>query len=504
MPTTGSPTANDGNPTRYDNKHMLNEFTVERDTLDSTTITSCLPATLDTTCLFGGRTMITMGNRSQDHRVRDLLLGSLLRDARTRLVRKYCRGDAGWMPPLPTDWPKKFWRQGCQLTVLGSMHQHFLDMLRDSIPFHEGGQAEKMLNAVQDCIPMGALFDRRDENDRGRPCGYSKLCPWCHARNVERIYRRLMAGPCSKERLEGKSLVMVQLSGYDTTCGGGSVLDRTEVQSLRENSKQSARFVANDLEMEGGIIFHQFGPKRVYGPRATVVDEVFCHEITMLGESKNIRRERVREYEDSGYDVLCVPAETPHALRYLLFGTSYKFPVQLIEGLVASSNRFTKRGIQGAAALQPWFLFNETQAWSYLAATAGTRLCDAFGTWRKNGRAAAKPRTEERDGERISREQARRNGNNERHYDAANRRTGLMFKAERVFRRLRSELGRNPGSTALRTALAAAGLVISDRDSRYLAKQMPLYYQGETKLGLAWAEMGSLRACGQRHLIIEN
>ncbi len=56
-----------------------------------------------------------------------------------------------------------------------------------------------------------------------------------------------------------------------------------------------------------------------------------------------------------------------------------------------------------------------------------------------------------------------------------------MPKAETVFRKLRSEKGRNPGSTALRAALAAAGLAISDRDSRWLAKQLPLSYEGEPK-----------------------
>ena len=55
----------------------------------------------------------------------------------------------------------------------------------------------------------------------------------------------------------------------------------------------------------------------------------------------------------------------------------------------------------------------------------------------------------------------------------------------------------NPGSTALRAALAAAGLAISDRDSRYLAKQMPLYYQGERKPNL-W------ELCAAQDLIINN
>jgi len=42
-------------------------------------------------------------------------------------------------------------------------------------------------------------------------------------------------------------------------------------------------------------------------------------------------------------------------------------------------------------------------------------------------------------------------------------------------------LGRNPGSTALRAALAVAGHAISDRDSRWLVKQMPLWYEGEPR-----------------------
>jgi hypothetical protein len=121
------------------------------------------------------------------------------------------------------------------------------------------------------------------------------------------------------------------------------------------------------------------------------------------------------------------------------------------------------------------------QAWTYLEATAGTRSYDTFGTWRKNGRPAVQRNTEDRDRERLPREQVLRNGNNERKYDASNRRAGLMPKAEQVFRKLRCEMGRNPGSTALRAALAAAGLAISDRDSRWLAKQLPLSYKGKPK-----------------------
>ena len=167
-----------------------------------------------------------------------------------------------------------------------------------------------------------------------------------------------------------------------------------------------------------------------------------------------------------------------------------------IEGLIASS-RFTKFGIPGAASLQPWFLFDETQAWSYLQATAGTRLYDTFGTWRGNPQGISRGTanretvariTEDRQPERISHAMAFRHANDERKYEAGNRRTGLMRKAETVFRNLKSKMGRNPGSKVLQTAMSVAGYAISDRDSRWLVNQLPLYCQ-EGEIEPVWPEL---------------
>jgi len=179
--------------------------------------------------------------------------------------------------------------------------------------------------------------------------------------------------------------------------------------------------------------------------------------------------------------------------------------VDRIEGLKIISRcfdkghvpRFTKYGIPGAASLQPWFLFDETQAWSYLQATTGTRLYDTFGTWRVNPRGnpqgtedreAVARITEDRQPECVSQAMAFRNANNERMFDAGNRRAGLMRKAETVFRNLKSKMGRNPGSKAIQTAMSVAGHTISDRDSRWLVKQLPLYCQ-EEELEPFWPEL---------------
>jgi hypothetical protein len=106
-------------------------------------------------------------------------------------------------------------------------------------------------------------------------------------------------------------------------------------------------------------------------------------------------------------------------------------------------------------------------------------------SFRTPSSAVLPPLTEDRGDENVSREAAFRDENNDRKYQAGNRRAGLMGKAETVFRKLKTELGRNPGSTALRAALSVAGHAISDRDSRWLAKQLPLSYAGEAKSFLA-------------------
>jgi hypothetical protein len=131
--------------------------------------------------------------------VRDLLLGSLLRDNRVRKFRDCAAELPPWAPSLPKGWPDKFTQQGQQLVMLGLSQQQLLSKLRRSINLSEDeDQATKMLDAMEDCMPIGALFEHRNKFDHGRHCGYSKMCPWCHARNVDRIYRRLMEGPCSE------------------------------------------------------------------------------------------------------------------------------------------------------------------------------------------------------------------------------------------------------------------------------------------------------------------
>jgi hypothetical protein len=83
--------------------------------------------------IFGGRTILAMGNRPEDHRDRDLLLASLLRDRRLRMFRKQCLTLPAWAPAVPGNISAKFQRRSQALIMLGCTHQHLIEKLRARI-----------------------------------------------------------------------------------------------------------------------------------------------------------------------------------------------------------------------------------------------------------------------------------------------------------------------------------------------------------------------------------
>jgi hypothetical protein len=159
----------------------------------------------------------------------------------------------------------------------------------------------------------------------------------------------------------------------------------------------------------------------------------------------------------------------------LLFGSSYKFDSSEL-GIVASDPRKLHRGIQGAAALEPWFLFKPRQAWSYAAAMQDTRLYDTFGNWRKSQadrqRCSRKRRAQSEYGSE-NRQSAFQSENRRRHSDANAKRRQLVPLALPYYQEFVDAGGKHLGSPALRKALNDAGHFISDRDARWLAKHLP-------------------------------
>lgn len=425
--------------------------------------------------IFGGRTISAMGNRPQDHRDRDLLLASLLRDRRLRMFREQCFNLPAWAPAVPECIPARFQHQAQQLIMLGSTHQYLIERMRASIHLAaDRDKGERMLKAMQACPPRGALF-ARTPLDTAHPCGHARLCPWCHARSVQRLYKQLLAGPCTAERLAGKHLLALQVRA-----DAGEDIQASEVRQARNDYRYELRRVARELGIEGGAILHQVTPWIPWYDRPEKKRKGFAHLFTMIGlvDSSGVETlDEAIEAACSGedYNTIRLPADTPHALRYLLFGSSRTFTIRDVD-VVASDRKALHFGIPGAAALQPWFLFSEQQAWSYVAAMQGTRLYDTFGNWRESQadqkRCSRKRRAQSEDGN-VNRQWAFKSENRRKQRDAKERRRQLAVIALPFFQKFKDAGGKHLGSPALRKMLSEAGHNISDRDARWLVKNLP-------------------------------
>jgi hypothetical protein len=445
------------------------------------------PGTYHTAPIFGGRTISAMGSRPQDHMDRDLLLASLIRDRRLRMFRKQCLEMPAWAPAVPETIPAKFQYQAQQLIMLGSHQQHLIERMRDTIHLAvDRCQGEQMLAAMEACLPRGALFARKVP-DPGHACGYAKLCPWCHARSVQRLYRHLIAGPCIPESLAGKHLVALRMR-----VEGGEILESENVRRVRDDYRYGLRKLASRVGFEGGVIIHQATPWIPWYDRPKEKQRIFAHIFSMIGVVASSAVESLDEViEDvcsdqcigGNYETAMLPAGTPQALRYLLFGSSYKFDSSEL-GLVVNSDGKLRYGIQGAAGLEPWFLFDERQAWSYVAAMQGMRLYDTFGAWRSSqaGRQRCPRKRRAKSEYGNDNRQAAFRSENRRRRDAANdRRRELVAVALPYYQKFKDASGKHFGSPMLRRSLNDAGHTISDRDARWLAKHLPA---NDTRSGL--------------------
>jgi hypothetical protein len=436
------------------------------------------PTAAHTGPIFGGRAISAMGRRPRDHMDRDLLLASLLRDRRLRMFRKQCLTLPAWAPAVAEHIPAHFQNRAQALIMLGCSHQLLIEKMRANIDLAgDPDRAEQMLKAMEACPPRGALFSRTDL-DTAHPCGYARLCPWCHARSVQRLYGRLLAGPCMPERLAGKHLIVLK-----TRADGGAELDAPQVRGVRNDYRYRLRCVAHKLGIEGGVILHQVTPWIPRYNRPEQKRKIFAHEFAMVGVAdisgiENIgrtTRELCDDWMIGEHELMLLPGSLPEALRYSLHGTAYKFDSSEI-GLLVRDPKTVLYGIQGAAALQPMFLFDGQQAWSYVEAMKGTRLYDTFGNWRESQAeqksCSPKPRVQSECGEEC-RKWAFESENDRKHRDAERRRRQLAAVALPYYRKFRDAGGKHLGRPALCKMLSEAGHVVSDWDARWLVKNLP-------------------------------
>jgi hypothetical protein len=165
------------------------------------------------------------------------------------------------------------------------------------------------------------------------------------------------------------------------------------------------------------------------------------------------------------------PADDPQALRRLLAGTPYKPSPNRPVGHSNELHHSSEQGLSGALRLVPWFLVDESkwiggQWWSAYEATRDSRLFSAFGSWREGPSARGKEAAEARRREPLK---AHNQWNRRR---ARRRREELLAEARGIFADLAERSVRKPGHAALRMAMTRNNCIVSERDARWLVKEL--------------------------------
>jgi RNA polymerase sigma factor (sigma-70 family) len=290
------------------------------------------------------------GRRPVDHVGRDLLFGSLGRDHRARSFRRLCRD--------PPDWV----REAVDLArgagglvapagtlvrhlVLRSLRERHLAQLLLANRGYLRQRHHDLLNALYACRPVGLLLEWAGPADRAHDfrCGRARACPWCLARKVVALYRRLRAGPCDPARAGEATLVLVKARVDDDVVvdgDGPEILTPGRVERVLDAWRPWLLDYARRLGMVGGLTYHQVGPGLARAGGNLL--RGFRHEVGVLGEvACRLDDERLRrlagfdamtyeqalgtELDEHGQilqlEVTAMPMATRSAARWLLAGS---------------------------------------------------------------------------------------------------------------------------------------------------------------------------------------
>jgi hypothetical protein len=372
--------------------------------------------------------LAALGHRPRDYLARDLLLGSLWRDERPSVFHELAKKPPAWIEDHVRHLPGSQERQAAQLTALHYLHRRQLarlwlgDVSSDVIGDEE---VRPLLGRLWGCWPYGAkMLPPAQSAPQACWCRLAWLCPWCYARRAVGLEGLLREGPL--RRPQGKHLLLARLATFgeqaspdpdwdERWCGrtGYHLQGPRKVRAMRSAVASRLRRLARRLGVSGGVITHQIGPWRTGDYRRGVGPGLasFQHDFALLGEvtfRAPDEAERFRDetaYRTRPYGYLRIthpdlaecyqspgilwsfhPGDDPDvdALRLFLAGSSADYPVGRLEWHAGgmTEGRPARNGVRGALALQPHFMMDEVQWWSYAEATRGLPLYIPFGTWR--------------------------------------------------------------------------------------------------------------------------
>jgi hypothetical protein len=368
----------------------------------------------------------SVGCRPIDYMGRDLLLGGLFGDHRPVLFRRLVEEPPDWAQELVAPLPGgKSQKQALHHAVLHYLHrQHLIPQQEHS--WREGDNTfigsesyRKLMDRLWRCWPYGMEVEWAGSGKRSPRdvCGLSKFCPWCYARSVVRLHKRLGTGPLREP--EGKLLVLGRsvILSCEAGFGYSGVLTPEEVEYVRSELGGQVRRRADELGVRGGLLTHQIQPGRQMDVNIGELHNCFRHELAVLGEMAVPKEDEWQTVEkllnvgprapdrplprygslldapDGSIPLfwLLMPAEDPLALRFLLLGS---WPGYLQNPLNWKASygdnfyahplyRFRENGLVGAFTTPLWFMYDADQWSDYVRCLyRQRRLYDVFGSWR--------------------------------------------------------------------------------------------------------------------------
>ncbi len=357
----------------------------------------------------------TIGQRPTDHLVRDNLFGSLIRDPRAFAFQAMTRKPEDYILGHVSHLPEKHQRQAINLVVLQYLHRRRIAQTLEGLQNgrHPSRQAfSKTLRTVLDCVPVGALVKPKTKTKvplERQICKNAKLCPWCHARQVLRLYEALssdlLKSPDGRVVASARAAIVWTPENMKLVDAWWQLTRQPEkalgcdlsrqIRYVNEEVKPVLRDLGESLGIRSGILTYHLGPHKFDDGNLG-----FRHHLGLLGEIPSCSNEDWHKLYDviqnrlrPGYpnlevnrqpvftEWIAAPAHVLSALRGLLAGSSVGYT-----GKVDTEGAFSeppRDGIPGVFSLQPTYLFTSEQLLQYATATKGLQAYTPFGAWKK-------------------------------------------------------------------------------------------------------------------------
>jgi len=325
---------------------------------------------------------VAVGRRPRDFVTRDLLFGSLSRDRRLWIWRKFLSVSPDWLSRGTATVTPAARSIIKRVRLLHFLHVHHLlrlvdgDVSRDEV-------VERLLR----CWPQGIQVQWVGDGRRsGRDvCRQSDVCPFCLARTVGELHERLCRGPLRKPADRVLALGTVEAIETELPADAEEAIMRFSI--VKQRLIRRLRAAAEELGITGGVVTFQIGPRkrersaewRGDPDRASSLG--YQYRACLLGEATRPQC-LLRHLEGDGVPIApASPGEDAERPRWIL--RSGPRALRLL--LVGASRGYRHAGVQGpsegAFVVQPWFLANADQWRLYRAGIRNLRLFDAFGTW---------------------------------------------------------------------------------------------------------------------------